>query len=344
VRVVFVTMTRRTPDQAHRDPSVIYRCVNPALALRRAGHSAQVFHVDALPRRVEADIAIFHRPRATPSFANARKRLQGAVHWCDLDDLLFDPRYIDQHPALLSGMSSRKLLQRDTECYAEAIGSLGRATVSTPELATHLSEVFGRFDAHVIRNGWDPHWRALGAALESVPPAQRVVSYFAGTSSHRDDFEYCMGALANFARAQPDVIVDVYGSIQPEKLGLHGKQFRAAKSVPFHVLTERIRHSWAAVAPLRQTPFNLCKSAIKFIETGLFGCPLVASPMPEYDRIDHSGILVAETAARWEEHLNALSDRRTHADHSTMARRAAEAMSADAEQLKLVAALSGAAT
>lgn len=343
VRVVFVTMTRRTPDQAYRDPSVIYRCTNPALALQRAGISARVFHVDALPQRVDADIAIFHRPRATPGFARARKILRGAAHWADLDDLLFDLRHLDEHPALLSGMASRKQLQRDTECYAEAIGHLGRSTVSTPELAEHLKQVFGSFETHVVRNGWDPHWRALGVALQAAPRNQRVISYFAGTSSHRDDLSTCMQALERFAGGQKDVVVDIYGSIDPQKLGLDGRKFRAARSVPFHALSERIRNSWVAVAPLRQTPFNLCKSAIKFVETGLFGCPLVASPLPEYTRIAHSGILVAESSASWEQHLNALCDPAIHQEHGVLASNAAARQSAEAQSATLRAALTGVA-
>jgi len=66
------------------------------------------------------------------------------------------------------------------------------------------------------------------------------------------------------------------------------------------------------LAPLRDTPFNHAKSWIKMIEYAAAGVPMIASPAPEYVRLNREyGIgRIAHSLDEWAEHITELSDPR----------------------------------
>ncbi|MEE4212669.1 MAG: hypothetical protein V2I43_25775, partial [Parvularcula sp.] len=169
MKVVFVSMCKKPAERMHLDPSVVYRCVNIARQLRVRGHDVQLFHADALPDRVAADVVILHRPRASRAFSRIRRRLAGTLQVCDFDDLLFDSSAVDEHPAYLSGVASRTRILEDTERYREALTSVGRSFISTPELREAFGRVEPALHGYVVRNGWDESWRAVG---EMCPAAE----------------------------------------------------------------------------------------------------------------------------------------------------------------------------
>lgn len=64
-----------------------------------------------------------------------------------------------------------------------------------------------------------------------------------------------------------------------------------------------------ALVPLGHTPFDACKSAIKYFDLALLGVPVVASLRPPYSDVIDSGVhglLVPDSAAAWADAVRAL--------------------------------------
>ena len=69
-----------------------------------------------------------------------------------------------------------------------------------------------------------------------------------------------------------------------------------------------MQHSWVNLAPLIQTPFTDCKSAIKVIEAAYWGIPTICSDNHDMRRFIDSGALIAKDEHDVQDHLNKLLD------------------------------------
>ena len=118
-----------------------------------------------------------------------------------------------------------------------------------------------------------------------------------GGASHFEDWALLGDVLPEVMELEPRL-----------KLVIMGEKFKGAlKDVP----PERIEHHlWGSVMaypyraaildldfgiiPLRYTPFNMCKSPIKWIELGALGVPAVTSFVPPYSGIatEENGLFV----------------------------------------------------
>jgi len=326
-KIAFVTMSKRGPDAMHTDASVQYRCVNPARALRRLGCGVTVHHARAVPEKLAADFVIVHRPRQSSDFRRLLGLAKGSVVWSDVDDLLFSESALAEHPAYLSGTASKRVLRVEVRKSRDALEQVGQTLVATTELARHHSETLPGLRNEVIHNGWDEMWRALGGGTATKSDS-RIINYFAGTKNHLDDLREHSAAINKFVSQRIDVVVHVYGSIDPSEIAMDPQRWRAVPSMPFHELPRVIAAGWACLAPLRPTPFNLCKSGIKLIESGLFGVPLIASQTPELKEFPDGCVCFADLSEDWWAALEGLSDSVRYAQVSESARAASSEWSA----------------
>jgi glycosyltransferase involved in cell wall biosynthesis len=298
LRIAFVSSHPR-PWRYRRDASYIYRCENLGLALRRLGHQVTFAHLNTLllPRRF--DVVVFLRPILSELYARVVQRLRrsGAVLLGDFDDLLFDPQFASFRPAVRNDPSAESRVRGQLERHAEAVRALDGVVVSTEELAHRFHLAYPTIRWAVIRNA--PHYSWL-AVPPAVPGDRRAITYFSGTRTHDRDFALVAAALEKVLVRRPDVILRVVG---PVSLPPTIPRIERHERVPFARYAQLVRESYLNLAPLEDTPFNRCKSAVKVLEAGVFGVPTVVSPIGEYLRLGVRGVLFADSPAQWLEQI-----------------------------------------
>jgi GT2 family glycosyltransferase len=268
----------------------------------------------------DADIIVTQR-FAMPDVATADRlaahaRRTGATLVFDLDDdLLNIPR---THPDARELRPLAKVVRRMLE-VADVVW------LSTHALAGRLASI--RPDAIVVENGLDERiWVPPAPSLRDQPV--RILCM--GTSTHEHDFAMIMPALSRLKTEYDDrIAIDIVGMTLRNDLppGLHriGMPRSATRSYPGFVNWLRSAEPpWhIGLAPLLDTPFNLCKSPIKAMDYAALGLVVLASDTPVYRGSladGPAGQLVPNDPAAWYAALNRLlrnpEERRTIAARS----------------------------
>jgi len=142
---------------------------------------------------------------------------------------------------------------------------------------------------------------------------------FMGTYTHDADLMMVLQALRTVLRQHMDTVqLQIVGGVSDPGL------IRLFQGLPVQVLHPDLNDvaypnfiqwmkknlAWdIGLAPLEDTPFNLCKSDIKFLDYSALGIPGIYSQVPSYESTIHhmeNGYLVENTPAAWTEALELL--------------------------------------
>lgn len=302
----FLSHSRRA-DLYQRDPSFFYRCQNLADALARRGLEAKCHHRTNLEKDGAADVLVFHRPRATWSWRRWRKRVastSGRHSVAEVDDLVFDPFMAAHSPAV---RNRHKTLWGTRRLFAgnhAALASFKRISTSTEPLAEYVRRCFPGVEAEVFPNCVPGSWRSL--PIPTAAPRSRALTYFPGTRGHNADFAMIAGPVRQFLLEHPEWHLIVAGPLEV-KLDVPPHQVRRLERVDFDRYHEIVQSGTINLAPLENSPFNRCKSALKIMEAGFFGIPTVASPIPDAQRFSGEGVKFATSASEWLDALRRLA-------------------------------------
>ena len=296
--VCFLSHSRRA-DLFRRDPSFFYRCQNLAGALDRFGLKTDCLHRTHVPKIGEADIVVFHRPRATWSwrlwikrFAPSSSRLVVA----EVDDLVSDPGMAAHSPAVRNRHRSLWSTRRLFRGNEMALSRFRRISTSTEPLAAHLRSQFPRAEIEVFPNCVPLSWQSL--PMPPMSTESRALTYFPGTRGHNADFAMIAGAVQRFLASHAEWYLLVAGPLEFE-LDIAPHKVRRLERVDFERYHELVQRGAINLAPLEDSPFNRCKSALKIMEAGFFGIPSVASPIPDAERFAGEGVLFASSPGEW---------------------------------------------
>ncbi len=292
-----------------RDASTRYRCFNPVETLNEMGHIADLCtqrefskrHLDAY------DVYIFHRPRYTRRLERYVNRLNRGrkISIADYDDLLFTPELASFSPIVRNGQASIRIARKLHQNYLAALHLFDHFTTSTAPLAEQIRDKMTTAATAVIHNGYSPTW--LRQAERGTPDATVVTAgYFPGTRSHDHDFAVIKRPLEKWLSSTLNRLM-VVGPLRMEDNQVTQASVTRRSHVPYHALPQLISQCDVALAPLEATPFNYCKSGIKFIESALFGVPLIATPIPDIARFKQGGVLLAHTPSEFKEMLDLIS-------------------------------------
>ncbi len=219
----------------------------------------------------------------------------GATLVFDLDDnLLAIPR---THPDAAVLRPRAKVARRMLD-VADVIW------LSTHGLAEQLATI--RPDAVVLPNGLDERiWTPSAIPAHDQPV--RILCM--GTTTHDRDLAMIEPALTRLKAEYEDrVVIDVLGMTSRSELSPRLNRVvppvSAQRSYPgfVHWLTSANPPWHIGLAPLLDTPFNLCKSPIKAMDYAALGLAVVASDTPVYrgSIADGSaGQLVPNSSAAW---------------------------------------------
>ena len=188
----------------------------------------------------------------------------------DLDD---DLRHLPR------GHPDAKLLRPRARTVSRLVRGADAVWVSTPVLAATLADL--RDDVRVVENGLDE--RLWAAAPPPTPPRQGPVRIlFMGTATHDADFAIVEGALARLKSIFAEyVAIDLLGISSrydmPSWINRVGMPAQVSGSYPGFVNWITQQHWDIGIAPLTDTAFNRCKSAIKTLDYAAIGLPVLAS-------------------------------------------------------------------
>jgi hypothetical protein len=306
-KIMFIA-NNRNPGLFRNDPSYIYRCENLGLALADRGwdvghqHWSQFGAAD-LPR-----VMVFHRPLASLRlwWLLRRLRRQGVILIADFDDLIIDEQYADYSPGVLNRLISNRITVRRFRRHRRALGWFDAITVSTSPLAEHVQRLCPGVPVevapNVVHRNWLPARVPVGERLEN-----KVLSYFPGTRSHDRDFASISGVLSEFLLKHPEVHLKIVGPLE-FSLESHAGQITHQEKVPFSEYQALLKGSWLNLAPLEDTPFNDCKSALKVLEAGFFCVPTLCSSNADMQRYSEAGALIAENDKEWLSGLEVMLD------------------------------------
>ena len=254
------------------------------------------------------------------SLATLRKK--GVRLIGDFDDLLFDCP-IDDFPPVMQGDGARSLHQERLGVYRDSLRYFDAFTVATEPLAEHLRALQPGVPVHVVPNGVSPAWaRQTQLVYRSWQPGDRkIIRYLPGSPSHDADFAMVSHPLRAFLLDHPDVHFEVVGPLHWDTTGFPSDRIAHRPRVRFEHLGEWLASSWVNLAPLAATEFNRCKSAIKYLESAVVGCPTLATPIPDVARHRAGAVLTPRGADDWYSGLTLLLDDATRMELGSRARR-----------------------
>ncbi len=312
VRVLFVSHSKRGVFY-YNDASARYRCVFPAEHLNSMGIACDVVHFKQLTRLNMTDYRhiIFHRPQYSLKlkFYLLRIRYLGITAIVDFDDLLFTPKLANQSAAVQAGYMNVRLAKKHANAYHKALNLFKHAWVSTKPLADQLQISHPTIMTTICRNQLPKRWSNLQTP---VPWHERlknkVIRYMPGTSHHKHDFEKVEKVLIELLENNPDIKLEVVGDLTFNIDRFPTGQISQQKHMTFEQLPNVIRSSWLTLAPLQDNIFNQCKSGLKFWESGLYGVPVISSPLHDIERYKNAGLYLSQNPSDWINYIEKMKE------------------------------------
>lgn len=308
VRILFVTTTGRT-EHPYDDPSVRYRCYYLAKELVRMGHTVDVIakgpfesHYEELP---EYDAYIFHRPSWTVKFYDVCQLMKDKIRIASFDDFIFDISVVKKMPRFKSGIASFGGTANSLAKFFEGAAQFDYFMASTDNLREQMIRVFG-VDEHkavTIYNSVPDEVIATSKLARMQQKYKKfTLGYFPGTASHDLDWEVFSHAIQDMKFDRPvDMLL-----VGPLNIDEVNPAIRIVRHdyVQFEELPFLMAQCQTIIAPLEDTIFNQAKSGLKFWESVLCGCRVLATPIPDINRFESPVLLKCRTAEEWRTNLD----------------------------------------
>jgi glycosyltransferase involved in cell wall biosynthesis len=193
----------------------------------------------------------------------------------DLDD---DLRRVPREHA------DAELIRPRAKLVSRLVREADAVWVSTPALANALGNI--RRDLRIVENGIDE--RLWFAGEPPVPPREGPVRIlFMGTMTHDADFAIVEAALARLKAVFGEFVsIELLGITSkpdlPDWVNRVSMPVNANFGYPGFVNWITQQHWDIGIAPLADTPFNRCKSALKALDYAAMGLPILASDSAVY--------------------------------------------------------------
>ncbi len=264
-----------------------------------------------------AHLIIFYRVPALPeiieiiAYAQAIKK----VVFYEIDDLIFEEQeYPDTFESYGGQITKQEYfgLVRGTTLFKEAMAMCDYAIASTPSLQKAMEPIVIKQKAYLHRNALDSH--NLEFLRLKVPKVKRdyiSIFYGTGTKAHNEDFDELVApALAKILAKYPQVRLTIVGYLTlPKILKPYQKQIDKVDVIKeIKVYWEFLKQADINIAVLKDTPFNSCKSELKWFEAASLQVPSVVSGTQTYLEVIEDGVdgLIARNSQEWYEQLELL--------------------------------------
>ena len=228
-----------------------------------------------------------------------RARAAGCRVLFDIDDLIFDTRYVSLVLETLDRNPGEAMLD---EWFASMsrMGALLRlcdAAISTNHFLTARIEEFAQLPTWVVPNFLNhlqleraaEGRRTRHAAAESGHTMS--IGYFSGTPTHNRDFELVSTALASVMTRHADVRLRIVGFLDlgPALRGL-GDRIDVIPLADFLMLESLIGATGLNIVPLQINVFSNSKSELKYFEAAIVETPTLATPTDAFRLAIQDGV------------------------------------------------------
>lgn len=299
---LYISTTGRN-ERPYLDPSVRYRCYNPAEDLTNMGHMVDVISFNAFKINMikNYDIFIFHRPPYDEQLEIALAVMDkyNKLYFADYDDLIFAPEYALQSSIYKTGRADKKKTLEIFKKNFKAMKMFTRFTVSTEPLKEVIINLNKNAEVAVVHNGLAKSWvhsiekKGLNKNISKF----KRISYLSGTKSHDHDFEIVSKTIAALLKKNDLLTLMLVGPLEYDKEVLNNK-VNHLRYVEYKKLPELINKSWLNIAPLEDNIFNRCKSGLKFFESAILGVPSIVSSLPDFERFGEA-VIIAKNENDW---------------------------------------------
>ncbi len=245
-------------------------------------------HLDAILART--DVVVICHAKYSIDFAQliTRARAQGKKVLYDVDDLVFDSRYVH----LILNYLDHPTREVDLDYWFADVGRYGAllrlcdgVIVTNDYLAERVRE-FSRLPTTVVPNFMNREQLDHSARILDKKRASgfardgRIhVGYFSGSPTHRRDFSIIADALTGLMNSDPRIVLRIVGFLE-----LGNRFARFANRVEFFPLQDilnlqrLIGEVEINLVPLQDNAFTNCKSELKIFEASAVGTISIASP------------------------------------------------------------------
>lgn len=228
-----------------------------------------------------------------------RARAAGCRVLFDVDDLIFDTRYVSLVLETLDRNPDEAMLD---EWFAamSRIGALMRlcdGAISTNHFLSARIEEFAQLPTWVVPNFLNDLQLERSAEIRRTrhdPPATPGVAsigYFSGTPTHNRDFEVVSIALARVMTRHADVRLLIVGFLD---VGLalrgFGDRIDILPLTDFLTLQTLIGSAGLNIVPLQTNVFSNSKSELKYFEAAIVETPTLATPTYSFRLAIENGV------------------------------------------------------
>jgi glycosyltransferase involved in cell wall biosynthesis len=249
----------------------------------------------------EADLVVVCRALYAPHVAAliARARALGKTVLFDVDDLIFDDRYVH----LIMETLDQSVTEESLQVWFALIARCGATlrlcdgAITTNDFLAERIREFADIPAWVIPNFMNEMQLRVSESARAMSEANTSsgkeirIGYFSGTPTHNKDFEMIEPAVARLLGEDSRVRLRVVGFLPPSELLVRfSTRVEVIPLLDFVNLQLAIADVDINLVPLQDNVFTNSKSDLKYFEAAAVGTVSVASPVFTLQRSIEHGV------------------------------------------------------
>lgn len=288
----------RSPEDTGPTGCGYYRVTLPYDQLRLHGWNAQYGPGIPPPHALDAKIMLAQRIDRVESLGLWRRMKQRSALVYELDDDVFNIELLNWSAYNYYG---RRADVRDAVTHAAAVADL--LTVTCEGLAEVMRQQTGQTSIAVI-----PNYIPEKMLAHERPRRANLIVGWGGGSSHAPDIAEISNPVTRFLfEDAPKAVLHVVGTDFRPMITRHHARWTKWEPNPWDYYKNLDFD--IGLAPLAKTRFNESKSAIKCLEYGALGIPVIASDFGPYHDYVIDGVtgFLVRSKAQWRERLRELA-------------------------------------
>jgi glycosyltransferase involved in cell wall biosynthesis len=285
-----------------------YRVYNMIQALEASSHETTAsYFCGADLERMQSilertDVLVVCRSPYTPEIDRliCSARSKGKKVFFDVDDLVFDPSYVNLVVTSIDEDISKPEVWNQWFAFIGRIGATLRLCDGTIATNAYLAEKIQEFsgkETKVIPNFLNREQILISDRIFQTKSDSRFerkgelcVGYFSGTPTHNRDFRIVTSALRQILDTYSNVSLRIVGYMDlNDDLWEYRSRVEFVPFQDFINLQAVIGATEINIVPLQDNSFTNCKSELKYFEAAVVGTVTIASPTYSFARAIEDG-------------------------------------------------------